>query len=382
MKNSLKINYIVCILISLTFGCKDDEMKPEDHWIMNDIPFAPLTENFGVGTYYYYQNSAFWNENIVEIPALGKYSTDETTISQHVTYTKTAGIDFFIVPFNSGFNDQDNNAANINYIDTAVVRLDSIYYDFLWSNTNANDIKFAFIYDHSSFDFDAKQREADTSATIYGDTVELLPLVLRDFERMVDYMKTDNYYKHDGNPVLVINNIPSLRCIDYGYVYDEIRNVFTNEGITIYLVGRQNEWTPPARYDLRLNGNVDAMTHGNFKFTELHDRWFFNLNLTYENWNYSAGFWAENWEADFIPNVVPSYDHHITEPGNDRIFTFEKNPDEFSALCNIARYTSRETRLIFISSFNNWIYNTQIEPAESYGNQYLDIINNEFKIGN
>ena len=58
----------------------------------------------------------------------------------------------------------------------------------------------------------------------------------------------------------------------------------------------------------------------------------------------------------------------------------EKDLEWFTTYCNVAKRSSTPARLVFIDSFNDWNNDTQLEPAQSYGEDYLNLIRDQFKV--
>ena len=177
-----------------------------------------------------------------------------------------------------------------------------------------------------------------------------------------------------------IQSIHLLLANDYSSTYAEIRSAFEANGVDVYILGEQGAWNPPARYDARLNGNVDAMTYSNMMRTNWYDRYYFIEQILYQNYTYAKDWWLTEWNAEFIPKISPSYTPRIVDPGLTDYYEFAKNEERYSSLCNIARYTAGESRLVLIDSFNDWNYNSQVEPSEEIGEEYLNLLSSEFKL--
>ena len=79
-----------------------------------------------------------------------------------------------------------------------------------------------------------------------------------------------------------------------------------------------------------------------------------------------------------MPSVSPSFNYYVVN-GSYNSPIVEKDPDEFRKRCNVAKMNLGKTPLVFVESLNNWQYESQVEPAKSYGTTYLDIIKEQFK---
>ena len=58
----------------------------------------------------------------------------------------------------------------------------------------------------------------------------------------------------------------------------------------------------------------------------------------------------------------------------------DKNEEWFRAHCNVARLAVGTNRIVLLDSFNDWNRGTQLESADTYGDQYLTILREEFKV--
>ena len=58
---------------------------------------------------------------------------------------------------------------------------------------------------------------------------------------------------------------------------------------------------------------------------------------------------------------------------------FDKDAPWFRANCNVARRVAGTNKIVLVDSFNDWNRGTQLESATSYGEQYLQILREEFK---
>jgi hypothetical protein len=95
-------------------------------------------------------------------------------------------------------------------------------------------------------------------------------------------------------------------------------------------------------------------------------------------WTYSRDFFESN-GLEYAPTISPSINPQIFDPGSDS-FAFPKNSTWFSDMCNVGRLATGSRKLILLDSFNDWNAGKQIESATTYGEQYLDILRQEFKV--
>src|SRR4030042_354020 len=353
------IKYIFIVFICLlAFACEKDQPSAEDHFLNYTIEDVPPTHDYIVGAHY---KSFVWDNDITEIPVAGKYETergDPTAYQQHVDWANTAGIDYFWFHLSSS-NYSAEHVTDIAFIDP------------LQLASNAGSFKFAINYDFSSMGL------ADNNRI---EAAGLVPTFLNDFSRMKPYFQMSNYMKINNKFVVMINNAYELHADDNIALYQQLRSQMNADGIELFIIGTQQSWTPRARYDFRFVGGVDEVTHNSYIqiSNSWYDRYILFHNIVDQALTYSAEKFTE-YGLKYGATISPSYDHTITIPGNTD-FIIEKDLEWFTTYCNVAKRSSTAASLVFIDSFNDWNYDTQIEPAQSYGEDYLNLIRQQFKV--
>ena len=196
------------------------------------------------------------------------------------------------------------------------------------------------------------------------------------------YFKMSNYMKVNGKTLLIINNAQNLNANNCPAVYAEIRKRLSDLGFELYIVGMQDRWSPPGRYYYRFQNCVDAMYEDNMINTVDYDRYYLFAQNVDTGWKY----WKEllsSWNIEFVPCISPAYTDRISSPtSKNPIFTREDGGLAYRKFCNVAKRNASASGLILINSFNNWNLDMQLEPAESYGDLYLDVTRQEFKLSN
>ena len=197
---------------------------------------------------------------------------------------------------------------------------------------------------------------------------------------MIPYFQISNYMQIDNKYVVMINDAYNLHANDNAALYQQLRSQMSAAGYELYIIGTQQRWTPPVRYDFRFVGGVDAVTHDTY--IQIANNWYDRLilfhNIVDQAHTYSAQKFTE-YGIEYGVTISPSFDPTITVPG-DTDFTVEKDNDWFITYCNVAKRASTNTKLAFIDSFNDWNYDKQVEPTQSYGQDYLNIIRTQFKL--
>lgn len=352
-------NYIILLFIALfAFSCiEDDAIYVEDHFMDYDIPIVAVDADYVVGAHY---RKFTWGNNVTEEPTLGQYDSengDPQIYAQHVNQAQTGGIDYFLLGLRSTHN-------------LAQFQSDSTYIDTLQMASNAGDLNFAISYNFGSMDLNNSIIEDEG----------LVSTFLYDFEKMMPFFQMSNYMQIDGKHVVYIPNSRRLNSNDSEALYQQLRDQMSGMGIELYIIGEQQEWTPPLRYDFRFVNCVDALTHTTY--TNLSNNWydriFFFHKMCDQAWTYHQETVNAN-GLEYIPTLAPSIDPTIGNPGSNN-WVAPKDAEWFAAHCNVARKTAGASKLILIDSFNDWNRGTQLESATSYGEDFLNQVRQEFKV--
>ena len=364
-----RIAFIIygCLVLFFTSCVKKDTGAPASDNVLNyEIKEVPVTEDYVVGSWYY--NTGNFNANVTEVPVVGKYSMPNGVVppavmTKHIEYAGKAGIDYFLFQFRSANRDANNYKS-----DSTVVK------SFL--DANAANMKFALAYNFSSSSY-----AISTTTPLEKDATKLEQF-FQDVLRVAALLSNANYMKVNGKALLYIMNAQTLFSNDNPTIYKTLRNRVAALGVQLYIVGMQDRWTPPARYPFRYQNSVDAIYHQSFS-SQINnwDRWWLLPQTMDQNWKYSKQWFADNLGVDYVPNITPAYNWKITQPTSaNPNYPRTDNGEMYRKLCNVAKMNaSATTRLILVDSWNKWDEDMQLEPANSYGELYLNITREEFK---
>jgi len=358
-------------------SCKKGKSDPsiEDQVLNYEIPITPPTRDYILGAFY--TNMSGFSQNIVEKPVVGPYFMNNgvlTSVSdpassglimeKHIEFAKKSKLNYFIFPVRS---------ANLDFNG---YRTDSVLVNSFLNAANSADMSFAL-----SYNLDAGKLGVSSTVPIENNGT-LLESFYKDFQRMAFYFGKTNYMKVNGKTLVIINNAQNLNANNNPAIYAEIRKRLSALGFELYIVGMQDRWSPPARFYFRFQNCVDAMYEYNMIDTRDYDRYYLFLQNVDTGWKY----WKEllaTWNVEFIPSISPAFNSKISSPTSTNP-NISRTADGlfYRKFCNVAKRNATASGLVFIDSFNNWTSDTQIEPAESYGELYLDITRQEFKMGN
>lgn len=367
----IKILFTIVAATAFIISCKKDLTGPsaDDNFLNYQIPEIPVTDDYNVGAFYY--TFGGFNANVKDTPVVGRYNytngvpAQANIMAAHISQAKKAGIDFFIFSVRSANKDAANYRS-----DSATVR------NFL-NNNAEGQLKFAVQYNLNTGQFGLSP-----TAPIEKNPANL-EAFFSDFVRLVPYLKDDNSVKVDGKPMLFIQNAQNLNSDSSKKVYDTLRARLKAQGVDAYIVGMQDRWTPPARYDLRFRGGtVNALYHSSYS-TQISnwDRWYLLPQVMDQAWIYSKQYFKDNFQAEYIPNISPAYDPLITNV-NSTNPTYPRSDSGalYQKLCNVAKKNvSSQLRMILIDSWNNWSEGSQLEASKAYGELYLNLTRKQFK---
>ncbi|MHB8209052.1 glycoside hydrolase family 71/99 protein [Mucilaginibacter sp.] len=375
MKNKHFYIYSSLMLLMMAglFSCKKSTAPtPADNFLDYTIPNVPVTSNYLVGAFYYSFSS--FSTAVTEVPTVGKYSytngvpvvngvATPAIMQQHIADADTAGIDYFIFPVRSPTLD------NANY------KQDSLLINTFQAQPNSSTMKFAL-----SYTVNTGLLGVSNTVAIEANAAKLANFY-NDFKRIAFWMNKSNYQKVNGKYILVINGAYNINSNNSVTLYQQIRTNLSAMGFQVYIVGSQSEWTPPARFYYRFQNCVDAMYEANMaEYANDIDRYNLFPQMCDQNWAYWKST-LESWNMEFIPCVQAGYNYQITAPSSSSLSRPRTVGGAwYTTYTNVAKRNASKSRLIFVDSFNNFTYDTQIEPTQFYGNNYLNITRTAFKV--
>jgi len=375
MKKKYIYSYGLLILLMSAglLSCKKNEPSVKDNFLNYQIPDVPVTSNYTVGAFYYTFTTL--NANVTQIPTIGKYGytnglPPDGVMQQHIADAGIAKIDYFIFSIRSPTLD------NKNYL------VDSTTVNAFLNAPNSAGVKFALSY---NLNVGLLGITNSGGATGSGVTIETDPVKLaafyNDFKRLAFFLGKANYQKVNGKYLLIINNAQDLNSKDNVALYKQLRTNLSALGFDLYIVGMQNRWSPPERYYYRFQNCTDAMYEANMgDVAGDNDRYWNFPQYTDQNWAY----WKktiEAWNMEFVPCVMAGYNYQINNPTTNQLSVKRTAEGSwYKTFTNVAKRNASKSRLIFVDSFNNFSVDSQIEPTQAYGNTYLDITRQAFKL--
>lgn len=416
----------------------DDVGDAKDNFLNFEIPTIKANHEYPVGAYYINPGMNGFDANRYERMMeeqnysegktgpnvdlqLGNYAlqcdtsnlTDEMVdiMQQQVDWALEGGVDFFILP-----SVQPNLRA---VYPNCIAGGEQLAYAFMGKNSSwkqgtgktvdMKNLKFVLTADMSGPLADGSANILDADSNVVGMTKKLDNKTLLDdndnivtcqdgktytrsemyvqfFCSLKQFFDDPHYYKVDGTkPLVVLQNAHYLYVSDCQAFYDSIRTaVKERTGYDMYLVARQDAWSPPARFEYFYKG-VDAITHSNMYQNGEWTRSLDYPQVIYRNYEYSREYWMNNWNGtDFIPSTPVAWNHYIDD-GRSNQPNVEENPETFRTMCNVSKAQAGTHSIIFIDSWNDIQYGSFIEPTKTnygkgLGDAFLKVCKEEFDV--
>lgn len=414
-------NKIALFSIALTlFGAcaKDDGPDIDDHFLNYEIPHITINEDCPVGVFYYNNSKDGLNEDVYQRliqepdpasgkvgphvePVLGNYKITVSEegvaiVQQHIDWCVEGGVDFLILPgaqehvWNKFPNNINPNDTTFYNLVTGRIGSDSLAVgQSTGTSVNLKGLKYALSINmdgiNSGLSNSSPIEKASTEKE--GERLTRVQMFNDFYKRLSFYFSDPNYYKVDGKPLVVILNAHRLYAEDSEKLYNDMRAVVKEfSGYDMFLVAQQDSWSPPARFEyFYIRGKVDAVTHKNMYNQSTYDRSYWYPQGIDQNWIYSREFFNNHWNIDYIPTGSPSFNMYVWEGQHYNVPIVKKDPEVFRTMCNVMKKNLGKTRIVFIDSFNQWQYNSCLEPTKpeygnGYGTDYLNIVKEQFKV--
>jgi hypothetical protein len=151
-----------------------------------------------------------------------------------------------------------------------------------------------------------------------------------------------------------------------GQVRETLR---TATGTDLFLIGDEVYWHAPTPARL---APFDAVTAYNMhtSIPGIADGFAGRVASRYVPWADAASRAG----VAFVPNVIPGFDDTAVRPEAAHP-VIPRSPELFAAqLQDALALTSGPTRMVMITSWNEWHEDTSIEPSEEYGLAYLEVL--------
>lgn len=187
------------------------------------------------------------------------------------------------------------------------------------------------------------------------------------------YFDHSNYRRIDGRPVIYLY-ISGVFEGDIEAAYQRMRDAAPDG---LYIISDLIRHGPPLDRHMDVLTASDAVTSYTMYTPDesRHADFVDNVTDIYDDWMVPI---SEH-DTEFIPVALPGYDDTELKHVDRDNPPLEASPELLRDLCQGARpYATDGANSIFITSFNEWYENTQIEPSERFGTDYLEVVRDEF----
>lgn len=384
MKNLHKILLLGSALF-LAWACQEEEGPAiEDHFLNYEIKEVPVTQDYLVGVDYRFTatyGNARYKAMYAKTPVVGEYAnikalasgSTEMVVDKHLEWMNKARIDFVILTIRSG------STASSSY------KSDTAYVNRILSSPKLGNVKIALAYDFSGLGLGSAYPTPTDSSMLIERKANALANYIKDYTTyLAPYFSSNSYLKLGNKNVVFLKNGYRLFAKSNPEVTRQVREALATKGHEIFLVGQCEKWSPPKRYEHRFRNAVDAIYHDNYLGIATNDltRLYQFNQVTNLAWEYAKAEFND-WGVEYVPNIGPSYNSNLNSPNAISPYYnpyFEKDSAFFADYCNVGKANADVSRMILVESWNNWSYDNQIEPAVQYGERYLDMIRNQFKV--
>lgn len=359
----MNAKYLISGLLSATLlfaGCEKEEKygAPDKDKYIYDIPQTNLAEDAIVGAYYSRFSSAIDSSKSAEEPLLGYYSTTADVMAQHIEWADEGGVDFFIFTWDASSSD------------TSLISM--------FNNTRTADDNVKYVIRYNTSHLSVSNDTPLESEAKYK-------LFITDFiDGVADWMLSDNYYKIDGRPVMLITpaNLSSSTTLSINFkkVMERFRADFRSfYGVEPYIIGEMTTgWVAPVNYADHQVYSFDGLSLRDWK-TRSYDifyGYFSFLDINMNNWQTTLA----KRNVDFVPCIYPSFNDRVNTP-NSYYYTFSEDGDtaDYVNFCNVAKRNIGSRNIVLLNSWNNWTDGSNLEPSTLKDHRFLETTRKQFK---
>jgi len=347
--------------------------------LLSGIPSSlEYEENVKVGAYYYIWwgplppngTRNHWNEAIKGTPFLGKYNSNDSTVAdQHILLAKQHGIDFFAVSWlGKGtwvdwINDTVDHTWDFDEIDNNLQ-------NGLLKAPHMQDFNFCLFYETQIILSTYWQKPEKNFTKIFIDDM---------IYAAHQYFNSSSYLRIDGKPVLFIYDLPYLYLyspIPAQELLEQTRQQLASIGSDVYFIGDVGGG-PHTPYNINYTWlySMNATTTYRFSLSRPEEGWngvLEDARNYYPEWRRVMNFMG----IKFIPNAYPGFNNTgldgvtpnttVVLPPNDIMFR--------ELLTTAINNADSDLKMVMITSWNEWLEATAIEPSMEFGELFLHTI--------
>jgi hypothetical protein len=306
-------------------------------------------ESYTAAFYYpWWGPDRHWDDGYVHTPTLGEYDCrDEEVVSQHVAWASAHGIDALYCSWWGPESWED-----------ATIR------ESLLPRVESEPVDVAILYETTGrLEVSDEELTVDLSASANRTRLR------EDFAALETFFDSPAYATIDGRmPVFLY-----LTRIFEGDVAGAIQEARDAVDADLFLIGDQVYWQEPGGEQTRqVLDAVDAVTAYNMHTSTpgVDEGFVSDAVAQYEAWEAALA----DRSVAFVPDVIPGFDDTAVRPEAEHP-VIERRPERFREFVEgVDPLRDDDLGMLFVTSFNEWHEDTQIEPAEGYGTAYLEAL--------
>jgi hypothetical protein len=328
------------------------------------VIIAVLTYSAKIGAYYYAWwgigiNNHWVKDNIKGTPSLGQYNSSDPSIAdKQILLAKQHGIDFFAVSWmgkgdwlNWDFNIIDNNLRN-----------------GLLRAKHMADFSFCLFYE---------------TVLVLGTSLQLgknfTQIFAEDMNYSLQYFSNPSYLRVNGDPVLFIYNVPYLynhmATQDVHRLFDYVRQQLATKGVKLYIVGDMGGGPSPAGLSPDWLYSMNAMTSYFFDPGKKNTT---GWNEVLEDARTYYPQWLSTMNSKgiaFVPNVYPGFNNTHETDVSPPWTVLPRDASSFGDMLGTAlNCRSSSLGIVMITSWNEWMEGTMIEPSMKENEDFLNVV--------
>jgi hypothetical protein len=337
----------------------------------------PSKGDVKIGAYYYAWwgmniNNHWVKNNIKGNPFLGDYnSNDSLTADRHILWAIQHGISFFAVSWIGEGSWHVNG-------DFAVINQN--LQSGLLQAPHMQDFNFCLLYetklvlDNDLFDYN-KSLTHKTFTDVFNEDMVYAAQ---------HYFNNSRYLHVDGDPVLFLYNVPYLyenaqdqnftlnpKLRDIHQLLNSVRQKLASMGENLYIIGDMNGGPSPQNVNATWLYSMNATTSYFFdpgkNGTTGWDEVLEDARTYYPQWQLAMNSKG----IAFVPNVYPGF-NNTNNTGVTSPTVLPRNVTAFKDMLETGlEYADSSLGIVMITSWNEWMEGTMIEPSMQEGELYL-----------
>jgi len=323
-----------------------------------DGPYVREFENLGksnkinLGAHYLFFKNGGWdywdtgNGN----PLLGNYdSSDSYVIAKHIDWATGHGINFLPMIW---FGPAHYSSSKLRHI---------------LSHPLIKDIKFCIFYDSTQL---SGPQLGSGPWNVDDPSIKKKLLDGLDYLIQNDYFNHPSYFTYRGAHLIYYWGSLSWKG-HVGSMTTDLRKKAKESGIDLFIVGDPVEYYAPDLSRIKPFDGITQFLNNSVTDAQVNQNLEKMMDANYREWSSLA----KSVGVSFIPSAIPGY----RKPIRPDFLTLPRDPKRFKNQLEIGKkYIDPDLNMFFLTSFNDWTEDHEIEPSEEEKFAYLQIVRDSF----